>query len=262
MTTQRVTNKDRIARLEDEVGCLNRRIDELISLLRGQQSAVSVLPIEVEPVEIPEPPVRITAAGGPALFKKPIMYLYNMTGTSKQVAVNFGSAVIPDAVPAIRDDGKLVFNLDSDGYIDNKYRYLFYEIEYDKPLPKGALTIWISNDKFLQEGLANVAKLCGLWSDEIIDFVNYWDLELKRSDCKYWKCEILTEKELDPIIPIEISPKPDWFIRRYVKFSEDDKGQRISSKTGRDVRISTPPRMGELRVCEWGGMIADSGTIQ
>lgn len=263
-----LTTKERVANLEEEISCMNKRLDELIKLLTPSypNKVVSVDKIQFPPMPDwaleSNTPQKITGNVNQVLFKKPIMYLYNMTGTSRQIAVDFGSSKIPDAVPAIRADGKLVFNLDSDGYINNKYKYLYYEIEYDKPLPKGAATIYVSNDKFLSEGLANLARLCGLWSQEITDFVGYWELELKRSDCAFWKCDILTEKELDPIIPITVSPKPEFFIRRYIKFSESDKGQKTSSKVSKDIRIQTPFRSGELRVCEWGGVISDAKVIK
>jgi hypothetical protein len=250
-TKQLITTKERVNNIEQEIGCINKRLDELIEILKNIQ------PVSFQ--DVPRP--SFIQTNEPLLFKKPIMYLYNMTGVTHQVTVDFGSIVLPDAIPAIRSDGKITFNLDSDSYIDNKYKYLYYEIEYDKPLPKAALTVWVSNDKFLSEGLANLARLCGLWSDEVQDFVTYWDLELKRSDCRFWRCDILTEAELDPILPITVFPKPEFFIRRYIKFSESEKGQKISSKTSKDIRLQTPVRTGSLRVCEWGGCINESGTI-
>jgi hypothetical protein len=263
-TKQLTTTKERVNNIEEEVDCINKKLDRIIEALNlNQPPAGTILQpgnYWEDPI-ISEGPRILRAQNEPVLFKKPIMYLYNMTGTTVPVTVDFGSIVIPDAIPEIREDGKITFNLDSDSYIDNKYKYLYYEIAYDKPLPKAALSIYISNDKFLSEGLANLARLCGLWSDEIADFVTYWDLELKRSDCKYWKCDILTEKELDPILPITVFPRPEFFIRRYIKFSESDKGQKISSKTSKDIRLTTPMRTGKLRVCEWGGMINESGTI-
>ena len=210
MTIARITTKERVAKLEEEISCINRRLEELIRLFGTKDIPITSIKPNMPTVSVlnkVSPGIEPVFDLNPrtALFKKPIMYLYNMTGVTTQVTVDFGSIVIPDAIPEIRADGKISFKLDADSYIDNKYKYLYYEIEYDKPLPKPVLSIVISNDKFLSEGLANLARLCGLWSDEISDFVTYWDLELKRSDAKFWKCDIFTEKELDPILPISMS---------------------------------------------------------
>ena len=185
MQTKPKPTKERVADLEQQVKLINDKLDLLIKASQPVDPFKWTDPASYEP--FPVSPSCVGPLDPHTLFRKPIMYLYNMTGLLQSVTVDFGEMVLPDSIPEIRDDGKITFNLDPDSFINSKYRYLYYEIEYDKPLPKAAASITIINDKSLTDGLTNLAIMCGLWSNEVTDFVAYWDLELKRSDCKYWK---------------------------------------------------------------------------
>ena len=143
MATKPTTTKERVSKIEDEIGCINDRMEQLLNLIKmwgvKSEPITSIKPLDTH-IElnsgnglIPEFNSTYTRKleDVPMTFKKPIMYLYNMTGVTVPVTVDFGSMVLSDAIPEIRDDGKITFTLDSDSFINNKYKYLYYEIEYD-----------------------------------------------------------------------------------------------------------------------------------
>ena len=190
------------------------------------------------------------------VLRKPIMYFYNMTGLSQQFTVDFKNNKIPDSVPEVRKDNKLVFTVEADSSINGKYNYLYYEFEIDKE-PKSNTYTYVRNNKDLYDNLIRLCQAIGLQGQEQIDFACYWELELKRLDCEYYKCEIFTEDKLDKLFPMEISPTPDYFIRRYVKFVPSDK----LGKGNLDSNSLRKARVGAWRICEWGGLISGQTKI-
>jgi hypothetical protein len=202
---------------------------------------------------------KMTEPNDKICVRKPVMYLYNMTGMVQSMAVDFKSNVVIDSIPTIRKDNKLVFNLDADSYINSKYDYLYYEFEIDKEIPRATYYAYVRNDKNLTEDLVKLANMSSLFGRESSDFANYWGLELKRTESKYFKVEIYDEDKLDKLFPIEIYPEPQYILRRYFKFTPCDK----TSKSNIDILKSKyKSRTGEIRVVEWGGWVNEAKTVK
>ncbi len=186
------------------------------------------------------------------ILRKPVMYLYNMSGMVMSMSVDFKTNVIVDSIPLVRKDNKIVFNLDADSYINSKYDYLYYEFEINKEIPRASYYTYVRNDKNLIDDLIKLANMSSLFGRESTDFANYWGLELKRNDCKYFKVEIYDEDKLNKLFPIEIYPEPEFMLRRYFKFVPCDK----TIKSNIDLLKSKyKSRTGNIRVVEWGGFV-------
>lgn len=240
---------------------------ELESRLKGIEETLEALRIFLKmPGPLPQqlPPPLLEEGGwsgrtSSTLMKKPIMYLYNFTGDTLNCNVDFKSNIIADSVPEIRKDNKIVFSLDSDSYINEKYAYLYYEFDITGNEPKSSSYTFVKNNKNLDYDLERLANCLGFNPDEAKDFVCYWGLELKRLDTPFFKCEIFDETKLDKLFPIEIDPAPAWIARRYVKFLPVDK---IGKGNITAEQFRPRARTGSLRIFEWGGFIAGSGKIK
>lgn len=247
---------------------LENRVEELECSLREVRTALGLdtkvvlqeLPLALLPPDGPlNKPKQTLNGGGQVLMKKPVMYLYNFTGDTLNCNVDFKTNIIADSVPEIRKDNKLPFALDSDSFINDKYSYLYYEFDITGNEPKSNANTFIRNNKHLDQDLEKLARMVGLVSNEVTDFVTYWSLELKRSDTPFYKCEIFGEDKLEKLFPIDIFPVPDFLVRRYVKFIPVDK----MGKGNITVEQFRPKaRTGALRVCEWGGFIAGEGKVR
>jgi hypothetical protein len=193
------------------------------------------------------------------LVRKPVMYIYNMSGAVISMTVDFKTNVVVDAVPALRKDNKVMFNLDGDSYINSKYDYLYYEFEITKDIPRATYYAYIRNDFNLLEDLLKLANMSGLFGREASDFATYWNLELKRDACKYYKVEIYDEDKLDKLFPIDVFPQPGFFLRRYFKFTPCDKTSKSNIEL---LKSKYRSRTGNIRIAEWGGWISEAKTIK
>lgn len=192
------------------------------------------------------------------VVKKPVMYLYNFSGDTLNCNVDFRTNVIVDSVPEIRKDNKIVFALDSDSFINNKYSYLYYEFGLQGNEPKSSSYAFVRNDRNLDTDLERLARMIGLMNNEVTDFVTYWSLELKREETPFWKCEVFDESKLDKLFPLEITPTPNFLVRRYVKFVQADK---LGKGNVTPELFRPKARTGALRIMEWGGWISGSKTV-
>lgn len=254
-----LTVLDRLERLEDRVAKLEGAVGSPQAHVCDCKPVDAISNLKLEQFQLPPnaPVMHGELGAGTVLFRKPIMYLYNLSGSVMQCTVDFKTTVLVDSVPEVRKDNKIVFNLDSDSYVNSKYRYLYYEIDASEGIPKSSIYTYVRNDKNLYGDLERLAVICGLYGKEAVDFASYWELEVSRYDQPYFKCEILTEAKLDKPFPIEITPQPEYFIRRYIKFMPSEKLGK-SQLEGLERRA----RMGGLRVIEWGGVIADEKKIR
>lgn len=191
--------------------------------------------------------------------RKPIMYIYNMSGEVQNMSIDFKTCKVLDSVPKIRKDNKLIFSLDTENFINNKYGYLYYEFALDQDITRSNSYVFIRNDRNLSSDLNKLANICSLFGEEARDFVTYWDLELKRSDTPYYKCEIYDEDKLSKLFPMDIDPEPNFLIRRYIKFLPVDKLGKSNTEA---LKAKWKSRMGNIRVIEWGGWIDESKSIK
>jgi hypothetical protein len=198
-----------------------------------------------------------SCAGDGLLLRQPIMYFYNFTGLNQQLTIDFNNLKIVESYPAVRTDNRVVFTVDQDGFVDSKYDYFYYEIALEKTLTKPEVILYFSNDKNLITSLNNLALVIGLMSDEIKHFVQFANFELKKSDTKFWKIEVFSETKLNAELPITIYPEPDYFIRRYVKFTPSNTGNKTNTKFG-ITKLPYSARTGKMRIVEWGILINDA----
>jgi hypothetical protein len=193
------------------------------------------------------------------IIRKPVMYLYNMSGMVQSMSVDFKNNKVVDSIPTVRQDNKLVFNLDTDSFINAKYDYLYYEFLIDKEIPRATYYAYVRNDKNLIDDLTKLANMSSMFGRESADFSSYWNMELKRSDTKFYKVEIYDEDKLNKLFPIDVFPEPGYFLRRYFKFSECDKPAKSNISLLQDKYRT---RTGSIRVVEWGGWIEGNTKIK
>ena len=194
------------------------------------------------------------------ILREPFMFFDNFTGLNQQVTVDFNDLSVIQSVPTIRPDNKVIFNVDQDGYVDSKYDYFYYEIGLEKTLTKPVSTLYLTNDRNLLSSLENLCLMIGLYSNEYNVFNQFVNFELKKHDTKFWKADIFTEEKLNSEFPISVYPEPDFFIRRYIKFTPSDKNLSKNTKFNKDS-FGNAHRSGLFRCIEVGFLV-DPGKIK
>ena len=250
--------------LESRFDHIENELKDIKMMLRGLDTHKCEAPkkFPVWPNALPAQPAGDPMpwlGGGDIAMRKPIMYFYNFTGDTLNCNVDFKSNIVIDSVPEIRKDNKIVFSLDSDSFINDKYGYLYYEFDITGNEPKSSSYTFIRNNKGLDYDLERLANCLGFNQKEATDFIAYWDLELKRLEAPFFKCEIFDETKLEKLFPIEIDPVPNFLARRYVKFVPVDKMGKGNITA---EQFKPKARMGALRVFEWGGYIAGGTSMK
>lgn len=131
------------------------------------------------------------------------------------------------------DTGKVLYAL----YYE-AYNSIEFKIENEGFVVKGEDTV-----SFLEEKLETL----GLNSREIEEFIIYWLPRLE--DNKYNYIRFATQEEIDESLPIEISPKPDTFIRiQMITKALDEPIEVVEQKLEKVERSG-------YTVVEWGATI-------
>ena len=176
------------------------------------------------------------------VVEKPAIYLYPPTRQRINVSLTINGS-ITTSIPAYRKGWSV--SVDTDGRIENKYDYLFYENTLKKTeLPKEG---WIKQGDELNEWLDVILPKLGLNSKETEQFKGYWLKKLNKDtlyEIKLFSLSFLTEN-----MTLTIDPKPDTLIRVIFNFKAIQEPYKIKSPT-----IITPKRSG-FHILEWGGMI-------
>ncbi len=179
---------------------------------------------------------------GEALVKKPAIYLYP---TKKQVIdvslVIHGT--ITTSIPAYKNGWHVI--VDTDGKIEGRYDYLFYENTLNKiVLPKEG---WIKKGDELSPWFDVILPKLGLNAKETEQFKVYWLAELDRDSL--YEIKLFSRSFLAENMTLAIDPKPDTLIRVIFNFKVIEEEYQIKTPI-----IITPKRLG-FHVLEWGGMI-------
>ncbi len=179
---------------------------------------------------------------GEALVKKPAIYLY----PTKKQAVDVSLVIrgtITTSIPAYKNGWHVI--VDTDGRIEGRYDYLFYENTLNKiVLPKEG---WIKKGDELSPWFDVILPKLGLNAKETEQFKVYWLAELDKDSL--YEIKLFSRSFLAENMTLSIDPKPDTLIRVIFNFKVIEEIYKIKSPT-----IITPKRSG-FHVLEWGGII-------
>ncbi len=177
------------------------------------------------------------------VVKKPALYLYPVKKMSVEVQLDPKGKVI-QSIPFYSKRWRVV--ADSNGLIDHKYRYLFYEVALDKPVARpedgwsvkySVLGGWFN--KYLHE--------FGLNKDEAKAFKVYWMLNLPLSN--YYTIKLIRPEIVNDQLGLKIFPKPDTLLRVLLSFAPTRTAVNLNEPV-----IDAFARKG-FTVIEWGGIL-------
>lgn len=151
-----------------------------------------------------------------------------------------------------RSDGKSIFQLDEDNYINGKDLYLYSEFNIENKLNKPDYILYMSNNKTLSSKLEKLCLISGFQKYEYSHIVYLWEFWLKNTKTEHFKCEVFINERINKAIPFECSPVPETLNRVLVQFSPTNKIQK--DKLNGNI---AKPRTGNLRIQEFYGMIID-----
>ena len=175
-------------------------------------------------------------------LRKPAIYLYPLRKQKIDVSLVINGAITVSIPPYNKGWSVMV---DTNGTIENRYDYLFYENTLNTiELPNEG---WIKQGDVLDAWLDVVLPKLGLNPKEIEQFKVYWLKELDEDalyEIKLFSLPFLTKN-----MTLTIDPKPDTLIRVIFNFKVIKEPYEIKLPT-----IITPKRSG-FHVLEWGGMI-------
>lgn len=184
----------------------------------------------------------------PVPVKKPAVYLYPVTpiNVSVKVEVN-GKLTYTDPVYT---SGWNVF-AETNGTIDGKYDYLFYEADLNKiELPKEG---WVVEFNNLKLWFDVYLPALGLNEKETEQFEEYWLGKLKKAE--FYEIRLLDNNFLSDNMRLVVSPEPETVIRLNFHFMplsvKKDLKEPVIKKTDRKG----------FTVVEWGGIDAGDTVI-
>ena len=141
---------------------------------------------------------------------KPNIYLYPTENKILSVTLNFPSG--GKIIASIPDYGKgWLVSVETNGIINNKYEYLFYESE--QPDVWQTSEGWIINVSDLEQFFTENLSKHGFIGREIKDFTDYWIPKLKGYE--YYEIYTQEKKIIDTVITLEITDTPDAVLRLF-----------------------------------------------
>lgn len=175
---------------------------------------------------------------------KPNIYLYPTENAVLSVSLTFpAGGRVTASIPDYRK-GWLV-SVDTNGIIDNKYEYLFYESE--QPDVWQTNEGWIINVADLAQFFTSNLSEYGFIGREIKDFTDYWIPKLKG----YEYYEIYPQKKniIDSVIALGINKTPDAVLRLFylIRGTGSATNDQITSPAD-----NTPFIRDGFCVTEWG----------
>lgn len=175
---------------------------------------------------------------------KPNIYLYPTENTILSVSLTFpASGRITASIPDYRK-GWLV-SVETNGIINNKYEYLFYESE--QPDVWQTTEGWIINVADLEQFFTENLLKYGFIGREIQDFTDYWIPKLKGYE--YYEIYPQGKKIIDSVIALEITKTPDSVLRLFylIRGTSSATNDEITSPAD-----NTPFIRNGFCVTEWG----------
>ncbi len=179
-----------------------------------------------------------------SVVEKPMIYLYPEEETKASVKLG-NPAALTTTYPkysektgwqvTARPDGTLISS-------DREYYGLYWESNNEiKQKEDGFIVAGEDTVKFLEEKLA----ILGLNEHEINEFIVYWLPKMEHNNFNYIR--FATSAEIEEIMPLSVSPKPDTIIRVLMEFKALDKEIEIEEQ-----KLDKASRKG-FSVVEWGG---------
>ena len=178
------------------------------------------------------------------MVKKPALYLYPQSRQKIDVSLHINGKMIASIPPYHQGWSVMV---ESDGTIDGKYDYLFYENTLKSiELPEEG---WIKEGSEMNRWFGLILPKLGLNAKEMEQFKAYWLKELDKN--RLYEIKLLSASFLEKNMTLTIDPKPDTLIRVIFSFRAIEEPYEI------DVpKITTPKRTG-FHALEWGGMMLE-----
>lgn len=173
--------------------------------------------------------------------EKPNIYLYPEEECDIKVKIS-PNGYITTSIPEYYNGWDV--HVQPDGRINDTYDFLFYEAKVDIAKPEKG---WCINYEELVPFFNETLTKYNLNKTEIEDFIDYWSKRLIGSD--YYLIHPLTNKEIEEICPIEISPAPEHMLRLWFIFSSAEEYVKLPSP---DI---IPVKREGYFVVEWGGTI-------
>jgi len=177
------------------------------------------------------------------MLYKPNIYIYPKENIQLEVNIDFpmGGKVIA-SIPEYKTGWKV--SVDSNGLIDNKYTFLFYESS--QPDVWQTKSGWMVKRDDLKGFFEENMALYGFVGQEIKDFTDYWVPRLKNHE-SYSICPQVLPA-IDQVVRLRFSKQPEHILRLYyVLKGHDDSLKNELVKP----EISGFDRKGYF-VTEWG----------
>jgi hypothetical protein len=175
------------------------------------------------------------------IVKKPAVYLYPTKEMNIKVNVTVNGHLT--YTEPLYNDGWNV-NVATNGLINNKYDYLFYEASLNKiELPEEGWLVEYNNlEKWFDEYLPQL----GLNTKEKEQFKEYWLKDLKKAN--FYEIKLFDNKFLEENMKLVISPEPQTMLRLNFYFKP-----LLEKKEMKKPSVSKTERKG-FTVIEWGGI--------
>jgi len=177
---------------------------------------------------------------------KPVIYLYPEKEMLVSVVVKPKNGISISIPPYLngwnvtaKPDGSIINSADG-----KKYPYLFWESSNYEPkeITEGFVVRTIDLASFFKEKLTTI----GLNVTEIQNFTEYWIPILDKK--QYYLISFYSDKTIDSMAPLTITPKPQTVIRVFFDSKPLDAPIKIKTQ-----QIKSIQRTG-FTVVEWGGM--------
>jgi len=177
-----------------------------------------------------------------AIALKPNIYLYPDSEQNVEVELSFPCGGQIDVSEPLYGDGWDV-NIKTDGTVDDKYGFLFYEsTQPDKFQYREG---WVVAQNELSVFFSEKLHQMNFNATEINDFIDYWIPMFK--DAEYYQIYPQFNQEIDPVAALSITPEPASVFRLWFCVKE--------SKTA-SLEIDTPElpviNRDGFEVVEWG----------
>lgn len=177
---------------------------------------------------------------------EPVIYLYPVKTTNVKVVLD-KSIDLTESTPSYSSSWNVVANPNGSIAANNRtYPYLYWEGSSKQP--ESAISQAVIEKSKVPAYIENQLKALNLNDKERKDFKTYWLPKLNSSE--YYLLTFYSTNDLEKIIPLSVSPKPDTLIRVLMSYKELNK--KINIKEFNNAK--SVQRKG-FTVVEWGGVL-------